>query len=1803
MFKGFAGGAKSFTDFFVNIKNSYASVTAAQAKFNALSNAGFNSLTITRYHDALEGLNTQQQIAVINSSNLDAAQKKQLMSSLGLTTSTQTHTDTLSADSTATLMHESATESDTAEQWECFYANMASSGATSTDTTVTNANTVSILANVKALKQKASALWASIPALGKIAIIAAAAYLAIKGLKWSYDKLTDSAEELKKKTDELMSSYESAIKQANTNAKRVEEIATQYQRLSEGVNNVGENVSLTNDEFSEYNSLTNEIAEMFPSLIRGYTEEGNAIISLKGNVEELRDAYKEAQQEAYNLLIVSGEDSDGNDIVKEWKNLNNTEWLESLLDLGGDNIDGGISTSDAIKQLEAIQAMTAEDYRRIRKLASGAEGSNKDRREMSQLEKDIGYGSYIANTLGINENVTDEEFEAAKKNARAMVQAYNTQMKASLSNVETLANAFFMTDPDYNKLTEQSKTIASLLVNNLNEEIANGFDGEKDNVGAYVGNIVELLRENQSNPKIKEAINGLFTTDFSDYSVNDARKMIDSYIKTLAELLGIKDSELKTRIGFTTYDDAEPLMNKVKGFLSDDVKGLDGRVGELTLGDLEIAAELDLLEGEIKHWWKLLELIEEAKIQKYSEFEKIWNLSSFKETKKELIELAASGEITDETLETTEEYKVLIEETGLTAAQARGHILDMLDAVEKLAGAANGLENLQKAFEEFQEKGFVTAKTLYELPASWKELEGFDAFETIAGDPTQGKEAIDKAFDDLASEWLIKNETMKGITESNMEIYLANLKDMGITNAEEIADAYLQANKTIMSAEAAYNGYFKTHKDGDMKAFDEATGYNKRIKEALGEDYADDYNTWKTALKNKTEAYYEFLDAIGGEYDSSKSIASNLSTNLGRNASMAEIQEAGRALSKWKQLEKDYEDIKETMEFDLTSLKTDIGFDFNKKDEDDANDVYDWIEVLISRIQRDVENLGKTVDATYLKWFDRTAALKQQTAALTEEMNYQKLAADEYRAKAQEVANRGLNQVYVERIQKGELFVEEDIPEEQRKLIDLYQDLWEKALAADDAAVDKEAEIIANHKANFDMIAAEYDAKMGLIEHEASMLDGYISQTEANGHMVSTNYYDKLIEIENEKKEDLLNKRGDLQKALDDAMADGLEEHSEDWYEMTNAILEVDEAIQECDTSVIEYNNSIKELKWATFDKTQELISQIKEESDFFAEMMSWEDLFDDFGNWNEYADATGGLHTTDYQRHKIQADDYAKQIAELDKEYANDKDNEKYLEKRKEWLDAQREHIKAMQDEKNAIKDLYEEGYNVMLDALQELIDKRKEALKTTKDLYDYESNIADKTKQIASYQKQLAALEGDDSEETQAKIQQLKVSLEEAEKDLEETEYEKYLSDQEQMLDKLFDDSQDWVNERLDDIDALFRECTEDTNNRLDSILKAICAVADEAGYAVPVEIKETFSSSNGTSSTVSGIKNDVAKSKTDADNEANVNIDNLKNDTPDGHKPDASTAPNGSYTYTPAETDRQTPVGDKDDDSNADGEKDDKDTTSQEDWSKYFKDAGTGGKQNIIAEAKKHKGVPYVWGGDNPDTGLDCSGYVLYVLNQLREQSGKEPLGDNTADGMWNGLGFKVDTEKAAVGDLIFFGKDASKATHMGIYAGSGHMWHAGSNGVALDRVEVMKNTSANHLLGIKRLTGYHEGGVVGNLKKIVSANGDDSLAINTFEKGEGIIPLSMMGDWRMLINNLKPLNQSIDFLQKAVIPNTTGGIGSNVNNDVVMNITLPSVTDVDGFVNELRNNKRFEKIVQNMTVGNIAKGSNSLTKFKY
>lgn len=106
-------------------------------------------------------------------------------------------------------------------------------------------------------------------------------------------------------------------------------------------------------------------------------------------------------------------------------------------------------------------------------------------------------------------------------------------------------------------------------------------------------------------------------------------------------------------------------------------------------------------------------------------------------------------------------------------------------------------------------------------------------------------------------------------------------------------------------------------------------------------------------------------------------------------------------------------------------------------------------------------------------------------------------------------------------------------------------------------------------------------------------------------------------------------------------------------------------------------------------------------------------------------------------------------------------------------------------------------------------------------------------------------------------------------------------------------------------------------------------------------------------------------------------------------------------------------------------------------------------------VLDTAKKYLGVPYKWGGTDPNVGLDCSGFLQLVFKQHGIK-----LPRVSQDQMHAGR--KVDgIENARPGDIVAFN---NPATHIGIYVGDGKMIHAPRTGDVVKISPLHKNISA-------------------------------------------------------------------------------------------------------------------------------------------
>ena len=125
------------------------------------------------------------------------------------------------------------------------------------------------------------------------------------------------------------------------------------------------------------------------------------------------------------------------------------------------------------------------------------------------------------------------------------------------------------------------------------------------------------------------------------------------------------------------------------------------------------------------------------------------------------------------------------------------------------------------------------------------------------------------------------------------------------------------------------------------------------------------------------------------------------------------------------------------------------------------------------------------------------------------------------------------------------------------------------------------------------------------------------------------------------------------------------------------------------------------------------------------------------------------------------------------------------------------------------------------------------------------------------------------------------------------------------------------------------------------------------------------------------------------------------------------------------------------------------------------------------NMIREAEKYLGMPYVWGGKSPRTGFDCSGFVCWVLNHCGNGWN---VGTKRAKELCRMCTY-VSPDQARPGDLVFFEKtyDTDGASHVGIYVGQNTMIHCG-NPIKYGRIDTRYFKA--HFLCFGRLPFYDD-----------------------------------------------------------------------------------------------------------------------------
>jgi peptidoglycan DL-endopeptidase CwlO len=95
-------------------------------------------------------------------------------------------------------------------------------------------------------------------------------------------------------------------------------------------------------------------------------------------------------------------------------------------------------------------------------------------------------------------------------------------------------------------------------------------------------------------------------------------------------------------------------------------------------------------------------------------------------------------------------------------------------------------------------------------------------------------------------------------------------------------------------------------------------------------------------------------------------------------------------------------------------------------------------------------------------------------------------------------------------------------------------------------------------------------------------------------------------------------------------------------------------------------------------------------------------------------------------------------------------------------------------------------------------------------------------------------------------------------------------------------------------------------------------------------------------------------------------------------------------------------------------------------------------------VLRTADAYVGTRYVWGGNTPSQGFDCSGFTKYVF----AKSGVS-LPRTSREQVRAGRNIGADFGALRPGELLFFAEPGESISHVAIYVGDGHIIHSASS----------------------------------------------------------------------------------------------------------------------------------------------------------
>lgn len=894
--------------------------------------------------------------------------------------------------------------------------------------------------------------------------------------------------------------------------------------------------------------LSNPVGVALMTISLGFSAISSAVSKHNQELEDSRQKTKEAADEASAMSDEISElankyiklsDAVKTDSGAKEELLSTQEELLRKLNLEGETIDTLVekygSLSEAIKQVsignlkeQQIDLIANVDATTTDLLKSADKYFGKS---IVAMGKDAGKAWQVLEDSGIISSGTH-----TSRGGEWFLQGNNKTIEGAIQNYETLGKAVAA-------LRDSTVFTADELADNeLFQEIYKRYNNAKESVEGY-SSAIDSLNKNVAHQLTISALQG------------------KNIPKTAEEFETFKQGLIDTSIASKQFiGDEQKITSTIENYLA-------------TLPEFQ-----EFFNNSVQEVNKII-----SDKSKYLDFSDLFNNDSIDSTKQKLLDLATSGELSAETITSTEDYKALLDELGISADEFVNKIsefniqynednynslIDLLSRVRKgeilsadeattliatydsLAGelvkTGNGYSFNESAIISLTNKYAETSNLAIsnEVKKTNAAIEGVKERINAYGIEMEALKTIQKIYEDTGS----KIEVMNWLKDNGYSMFMAS-------NYLDIANEYSELEKKSESLKSKMLEQIETSSVAGTSALDRITKKYKELTDVIGSNVnliLSQIKLLEAQGKEVGSAYYTEL------VDQSSAKIAVLTEQF--NELRKEFLNTPKGTDEWLELNSAILEVQNSIieaktsmaeyQKTLDNMKWDRAEKIFNATSDTISSNADLLEAEINRIEANGERVGKVFYAGLIGTVEKNIAiLTDRHKTLMEQLSTVEEGSDDWIE---------LNKSIFD-CQKSIIEAQKSLTEYNKTLNDID---WEKYQTIFENSTD----IVSNYK---DGIQTQIDI------------------AEAQGKEVGKAYYEALISATETENDIYINRRQELLNQLGT-----VNEGSDEWLEIKSSIADIDQSILDCQKDIIEYQKTLKDID---FERSTEKYNAVKD--------------------------------------------------------------------------------------------------------------------------------------------------------------------------------------------------------------------------------------------------------------------------------------------------------------------------------------------------------------------------------------------------------------------------------------------------------------------------------------------------------------------------------------------------------------------------------------------------------------------------------